>query len=201
MAVAGPTANEATGEASGAEEAVVTERAPREKRSRDRYGRDRRERGGLPRADAESPESAAVAAAEPAGMDAPTSPATGHDAAPVAAPVTAAPVVAPEARPAAPAIAAPVPATQAAADAASVVAAYVLPINTLHEVATSAGLQWVNSDAERIAKVQAEIAAEPAPVHVPRVIQPVVLPDEGPLVLVETRRDLSKTSFPFDAER
>ncbi len=201
MAVAGPTANEATGEASGAEEAVATERAPREKRSRDRYGRDRRERGGRPRADAESPESAAVAAAEPAGMDAPTSPATGHDAAPMAAPVTAAPVVAPEARPAAPAIAAPVPATQAAADAASVVAAYVLPINTLHEVATSAGLQWVNSDAERIAKVQAEIAAEPAPVHVPRVIQPVVLPDEGPLVLVETRRDLSKTSFPFDAER
>jgi ribonuclease E len=209
-AVAGPAANEATGEVSSTEEPVATERAPREKRSRDRYGRDRRERGGRPRADAESPESAQVASAEPAGMDAPalaTPPATSLDAAPaagsasasVAEPLTADPVVAPEARPAALAVAAPV--APAAADAASVVAAYVLPIDTLHEVATSAGLQWVNSDAERIAKVQAEIAAEPAPVHVPRVIQPVVPPDEGPLVLVETRRDLSKASFPFDAAR
>jgi ribonuclease E len=51
-------------------------------------------------------------------------------------------------------------------------------------------LEWVNSDADRVAAVQAAIAAEPKPVHVPRERPPVVVMDEGPLVLVETRKDL-----------
>jgi ribonuclease E len=33
---------------------------------------------------------------------------------------------------------------------------------------------------------------------VPRVIKPVVLIDEGPLVLVETRRDLAGLTLPFE---
>jgi ribonuclease E len=35
-------------------------------------------------------------------------------------------------------------------------------------------------------------------VHVPRVIVPVVLEDVGPLVLVETKKDLAQMKFPFD---
>jgi ribonuclease E len=57
-------------------------------------------------------------------------------------------------------------------------------------VAQSSGLEWVNSNPERIAAVQAAIAAEPKPVHIPRERPPVVILDEGPLVLVETRKDL-----------
>jgi len=34
-------------------------------------------------------------------------------------------------------------------------------------------------------------------VHVPRIRPPVVALDEGPLVLVETRKDLSDMKLPF----
>jgi ribonuclease E len=60
----------------------------------------------------------------------------------------------------------------------------------LRAIAQGSGLEWVNSDADRVAAVQAAIAAEPKPVHVPRERPPVVVVDEGPLVLVETRKDL-----------
>ena len=68
----------------------------------------------------------------------------------------------------------------------------------LQAVAAASGLQWVNSDSEKIAAVQAAIAAEPKPVHVPRERPPVVVLDEGPLVLVETRRDLAAMTLPFE---
>ena len=48
------------------------------------------------------------------------------------------------------------------------------------------------------AAVQAAIAAEPRPIHVPRERPPVVVLDEGPLVLVETRRDLAAMTLPFE---
>jgi ribonuclease E len=35
-------------------------------------------------------------------------------------------------------------------------------------------------------------------VHVPRLPKPRVVLDEGPLVLVETRKDLSQVRMPFD---
>jgi ribonuclease E len=60
----------------------------------------------------------------------------------------------------------------------------------MQAVAQGSGLEWVNSNTERIAAVQAAIAAEPKPVHVPRERPPLVILDEGPLVLVETRKDL-----------
>ena len=80
------------------------------------------------------------------------------------------------------------------------VASYVLPLTDMQAIASAAGLQWVNSDADKIAAVQAAIAAEPKPVHVPRERQPVVVLDEGPLVLVETRKDLSNLVLPFERE-
>jgi ribonuclease E len=68
---------------------------------------------------------------------------------------------------------------------------------SLMQVAEGSGLQWVNSDPEKIAQVQAAIAAEPKVEHIPRIRPPVVLHDEGPLVLVETRKDLSDMKLPF----
>ena len=72
-------------------------------------------------------------------------------------------------------------------------------MSELQAVAQASGLQWVHTDAERLAAVQAAIAAEPQPVRIPRERPPVVVLDEGPLVLVETRRDLRDLTLPFDA--
>ncbi|HET6600062.1 MAG TPA: hypothetical protein VFG60_08870, partial [Burkholderiaceae bacterium] len=65
--------------------------------------------------------------------------------------------------------------------------------------AEAAGLQWVSSDAEKIRAVQADMAHEPKPAHVPRERKPAPSVDEGPLVMVETRKDLSQIKLPFDA--
>jgi ribonuclease E len=75
---------------------------------------------------------------------------------------------------------------------------YVLAMDELQRIADTAGLTWVNSDADKIRAAQEAIAAEPKPVHVPRERPPVVVVDEGPLVLVETRKDLSQLTLPFD---
>jgi ribonuclease E len=68
--------------------------------------------------------------------------------------------------------------------------AYQLPVQDLIVVAQTSGLEWINSDPQRVAAVQAAIAATPAPVHVPRERPAAVIFDEGPLVLVETRKQL-----------
>jgi ribonuclease E len=80
------------------------------------------------------------------------------------------------------------------------VAPYHLPTDSLSELAASAGLQWVQSDADKISAVQAAMAAEPAPVRVPREPRRHVLVDDGPLVLVETRKDLSQLKLPFEQQ-
>jgi ribonuclease E len=77
------------------------------------------------------------------------------------------------------------------------VANYTLQIDSLQQVAQGSGLVWVNSDASKVAAVQAAIAAEPQPVRVPRERPPAVVLDEGPLVLVETRKDLKDMNLPF----
>lgn len=79
------------------------------------------------------------------------------------------------------------------------VQSFALPVDAMASVASAAGLQWVNSDPDKIAAVRAAIAAEPKPVHVPRERPPVVVVDEGPLVLVETHKDLSKLGLPFQS--
>ena len=76
--------------------------------------------------------------------------------------------------------------------------AFDLPVPELQQIAQGSGLQWINSDAEKVALVQAAIAAEPRPVHVPRERPALIVRDEGPLVLVETRRDLRELQLPFE---
>ncbi|MDR3454819.1 MAG: Rne/Rng family ribonuclease [Rhodoferax sp.] len=199
------------------------QREPRERRSRDRYGRDRRERAprdasetteaassgvsdaGKPAAQGEpvqrrsyfdtAVDTAAPAATEPAAVE----PAASHapvSAIPVQAPVRVA--TAPVARvPVAPApVATPAPALSARA--LPKVASFALPLDELTQVATGSGLQWVNSDADKIAAARAAIAAEPRAVHVPRERAPVVVQDEGTLILVETKRDLREMTLPFE---
>ncbi|MFM7001523.1 MAG: ribonuclease E/G, partial [Limnohabitans sp.] len=142
-------------------------------------------------ADAAPQASAVVAEVAPASAVAPV-PVAAPVVAPVAAPVTVtAPVPAPVAAPAA------ASSSSTAARGLPKVASYQLPLESLQQVAQTSGLVWVNSDAEKIAAVQAAIAAEPKPVHVPRERPPAVVLDEGPLVLVETRKDLKDMNLPF----
>lgn len=121
---------------------------------------------------------------------------------PVAAP--AAPVLAPAPVALAPVAPAPVPARAAPAPATPDIGAmpqvepFVLPVDAMQQVAQGSGLQWVMSDADKVAAVQAAIAAEPSPVRVPRQRPPAVELDDGPLVLVETRRDLRDMQLPFE---
>ena len=67
---------------------------------------------------------------------------------------------------------------------------FALPLDALASVAQSAGLQWVNSNPELVAKAQAAIAATVPPVRQPRERPAPVAISTEPLVLVETRRDL-----------
>jgi ribonuclease E len=78
------------------------------------------------------------------------------------------------------------------------VQSFTLSIDSLNQVAQSSGLEWVNSNADKVAQAQAAIAAEPKPIHVPREPKPPVVLDEGPLVLVETRKDLRDMKLPFE---
>lgn len=79
------------------------------------------------------------------------------------------------------------------------IASFELPLGSLQSVVDGAGLQWVQSDTAKVAAAQEAIRNTPKPVHVPRERKPVVLDDFGPLVLVETRKDLSQVKLPFDA--
>ena len=158
----------------------------RRRRSRDRYRRDRRDgQAGDGAEGSEVAEQAAPQQLELVGEPAEATP---------AAEVAAAPALAPVQAPAAAAAEAP------AQPPAVVLPAYSLPIGDLHGIAEAAGLQWVNSDADKVAAAQAAIAAEPKPVRVPRERPPVVVLDEGPLVLVETRKDLAQVKLPFELQ-
>ena len=65
-------------------------------------------------------------------------------------------------------------------------------------VAESAGLQWVSSDAAKMRSAQEAMAAAPAEIRVPREIKKAERVDEGALVLVETKKDLSQIKLPFE---
>jgi ribonuclease E len=130
-------------------------------------------------ADAAMPEAQALAAASPA----PTPPV-------VTATAATAPVVVALAQPKAPAppVAVGMPKLQP----------FELPLAELTQVAEKSGLSWVNSDAQKIAAVQAAIAAEPKAIHVPRERPAPARIDEGPLTMVETKRDLRAMILPFE---
>jgi ribonuclease E len=173
----------------------------RERRSRDRYGRDRRERNtnSDSHSDGNTSENLQTDQASQevnAQEEAPVARSYFDRAASTAAPVDSTAKAAPVATEAPAAVSAPTP-TAAAAAGLPKVQAYELPIASLVQVAEGSGLKWVNSDPEKIAQVQAAIAAEPKAVHIPRVRPPAVVVDEGPLVLVETRKDLSDMKLPF----
>ena len=154
----------------------------RRRRNRDRYRRERREDGSeradQPMAEAPPAESFASGSDEALG----TAPAAAEQA----------PAVAPVAAEAVAAVPAPAPAEPPKP--------FVLPADELNEIARAAGLEWVSSDAEKVRSVQEAMAREPRPIHVPRERPPVVRIDEGPLVLVETRKDLSQIRLPFETE-
>ncbi|TFY96520.1 Rne/Rng family ribonuclease [Ramlibacter rhizophilus] len=185
QAAAAETAGETTETSAAGDNGEVR----RERRSRDRYGRERRERGERgDRAERAPREEAATADEPPAPAGEliievePRRPryATGFVADDEAAPVAAEPAA---------------PAARAGA-ALPKVQAYELPVGELAQVAEGSGLQWVSSDAQKVAAVQAAMAAEPQPVHVPRERPAPVVIDEGPLVLVETKRDLRQFQTP-----
>lgn len=112
----------------------------------------------------------------------------------------AAPVAPPRAlaAPAAPAPLAPATQASAATGALPKVQSYDLPMHDLARVAESSGLQWVNSNAAKIAEAKTAMAAEATPIVVPRERPARVVSDEAPLVLVETRRDLASMPLPFE---
>ncbi|MCW7541816.1 ribonuclease E/G, partial [Aquabacterium sp. A7-Y] len=174
-----------TGAEAGAEEGTPREGEGRRRgRGRDRFRRERREQDGVEAAvdgGTEQVSEAEVIEGEPATpQDLPAAAATPAEpvAAPAAAPVAKAPVAAP-------------PAT---------VPPFVLALDELRGVASQAGLEWVNSDADKVRAAQESIAREPKPARVPRERKPVVALDQGPLVLVETRTDLRELNLPFESK-
>jgi ribonuclease E len=86
---------------------------------------------------------------------------------------------------------------EAAASRMPQVGGFQLPLDELHTLAQRSGLEWINSDAAKVALVAAAIAAEPAPARVPRERPARIVLDEGPLILVETRKDLRDLALPF----
>lgn len=161
---------------------------PREKRSRERYGRERGPRGERE----ERPDLRIPAQSMAPQTDA-------------AEPVPATAMPAPEPRVIEPVASAPAPVAAVVATAVAPagtgmpkVTSFELPIDALLNVAQGSGLQWVNSDPQKIAAIQAAIAGEPKPIHVPRERPAPVAMDTGPLVLVETRRDLRDMTLPFE---
>ncbi len=172
-------------------------REPRERRSRDRYGRDRGNRG--PRGPRPTDGLSAPAVDEMVPSAEATEPVVAASPLPTPKlPEAATPsVVAPTP------VAAKPPAAQGSTRRAALpsVQSYALPIEALDTLAAQSGLQWVNSDPQRVASVAAAIAAEPRPIHVPRERPAPVVLDEGPLVLVETRKDLRTLNLPFDAQQ
>ncbi len=202
--------------------------APREKRSRDRYGRERGPRGergdAANRSQEPAVDSATVAeatqeeprksyfaapAASAASTTAVTETASVEPALPVDSPAPAveAPALVaaiveptPAPQPVVAAIAQPTPSApvQVESTAMPKLESFVLPVSELADIAQSSGLNWVNSDSDKIAAVQAAIAAESKPVHVPRPRPAPVQIDTGSLVMVETKRDLREMTLPFE---
>jgi ribonuclease E len=175
----------------------------REKRSRDRYGRDRNGRGDRgprngngPRED--NPEQTSAPASDMTEAAQETVPPSYFAQSTPAVPAPAAPAA--PAPAVAPAYSAPASSAPAVAPVLPRVQPFSLPIPELNQVAQGSGLQWVNSDAAKVASVQSAIAAEPKAIHVPRERPAPVAIAEGPLVLVETKRDLSKLPLPGEPE-
>ncbi|OYU45701.1 MAG: ribonuclease E/G, partial [Burkholderiales bacterium PBB4] len=195
LGFAEPAAVVQTDQAEAGAEPTRTDSAPqgegRDKRSRDRYGRERGPRQDRGERQDRNTEATARGEALPSGTEvavASVAPVSAEVATTTAVPVSA---IVPSANHES--------ATTVGKKAGMpTVTGYALPTDALIKVAQDSGLQWVNSDPVRIAAVQAAIAAEPAPVHVPRERPAPVKLDQGPLVLVETKRNLGNMTLPFE---
>ncbi|MEJ7686832.1 MAG: Rne/Rng family ribonuclease [Variovorax sp.] len=180
------------GEAPGGDSQPRRDGEERRGRSRDRYGRDRRERG--PR----EADNAGVSTSVPAfASAAPNDENASVDAAPPVHIQPPSSARAPELPKAAELPAVPI-SKAAASRPLPKVQTFELPLDELAQVAEGSGLQWVNSDADRVAQVRAAIEAEPKTARVPRERPPAIVIDEGPLVLVETSRNLGEMVLPFE---
>lgn len=166
----------------------------RRRRSRDRYRRDRQDRG-TPRHANANPSTPFVAVMDEAAAAADHAPLTLTLPTTVTEAEAISPVVVEQRH----VVVEEIIQTVEKAPAVAEVQPFVLPLDELHVIATQAGLTWVNSDQAKVQAVQAAIAAEPEPVRVPRQPKPAVQLDEGPLMLVETRKDLSQVTLPFDS--
>ena len=106
----------------------------------------------------------------------------------------------PAARPAAQAdlAAAPAPLAAAAPQAlqSAAASAETLPVEQLRAVVETAGLQWVQSDPERVEQARRKARQAPQPRQAPRERKPRAAQQEGPLVLVETRKALPRLDLP-----
>jgi ribonuclease E len=142
---------------------------PREKRSRDRYGRERGPRADRP--DRSDPATQAPGESLGGGSEAQVQVPPARTAPTEVTPETSMPKVQP----------------------------FSLPLESLLQVAQNSGLQWVNSDAQRVAAVQAAIAAEPDAIFIPRERPAPVVVSELPLILVETKKDLRNMTLPFES--
>jgi ribonuclease E len=141
------------------------------------------------------PADESMAADEPSSAS--QAPALPMAAVPQPLPVADQPIVVPVAPAPSPALA-PAPASAPSAPVTLRAEPYTLPIEQLSEVAQSAGLEWVHSDGDKVRAAQAAMAAETTSPRVPREPKPPVAIDDGPLVLVETKKDLSQVRLPFD---
>ncbi len=188
------TAEAGSIEAGGADNSDAAEAGDRDGGRRRGRGRERGRREPRPQLD-ENGQPIPTEAAGDLPADGPAAD-TGTEPLAVAPPAA---VAAPGPAADAPVAAAPEPAPAAApAPVALRAQPFVLPLDDLQRLAEASGLQWVNSDGDKIRAAQAAMAAEPTAIRVPRERKPLVLVDEGPLVLVETRKDLSQLKLPFE---
>lgn len=74
------------------------------------------------------------------------------------------------------------------APVSTVAKASPLPIETLQNVLTNAGMTWVHTDAQKLQTAQEEAARAVTPPRVPRERKPLPPIQQGPMVLVETSR-------------
>ena len=170
----------------GGQEGQSLNPGSRNPRSRDRYGRERGSRGDRQERPVRDPSTASAQAPSAAQEVQPFQVAQDSQA-PVSVAVQS------------PAQTEPLQATSP--KALPRIQRFDLPVAQLSQIAQQSGLQWINSDAEKVSVVQAAIAAEPKPLHVPRERPPVAKPESGPLILVETRRDLGDMKLPFEETR
>ncbi|MGL6109905.1 MAG: ribonuclease E/G, partial [Rubrivivax sp.] len=187
---------ESNGEADGGRDG-----GRRRGRGRDRNRREARDgEGGEAQADAQAPAEAQVLPSPSGERLDPVQAVAEPEGEPAVVLARMSAVAQAEHVPASLAVSAPAPLAPAAVPASAAPASFELPIDDLRALAGTAGLEWVNSDAQRILVVQQAMASEPKPVHVPRTPRPRVTIDDGPLVLVETRKDLSQLKLPFEQQ-